>query len=124
MCALTGTSGGACVTEVMSCQFDQRISKAPVAKPVVVGSSTPSQWFKSSAKGRAANCIQEAPHHDGPSLAGQKLERPRLHGVNLFPKELAGVGGVARMRTVVTETADRMFQCSCKQPCLIKVSSR
>ena len=105
MCALTGTSGGARVTQVMSCQLDQRISKAPVAKPVVVSSRPSSQWFEGSAKRRAAHGIQEAPHHDGPTLAGQKLERPRLHGVYLFPKELAGVGRMTRMCAVVTEAA-------------------
>ena len=123
MCALTGTSGVARVTEVMSCQFDQRVSKAPVAKPAVVGPSTPSQWFEGSPKRRAANCIQEAPQHDGPSLAGQKLDRPRLHRVNLFPEELPGVGGVARMRAVVAEAAHRVFQRTSKQRRLIEVAA-
>src|SRR6202043_1190500 len=97
MCALTGTSGGARVTEVMPCQLDQRVSKTPGATPVVVSSSPPSQGLEGSAKRCAAHGIQEAPHHDGPAIAGQKLERPRLHGVHLFAEELAGVGRVARV---------------------------
>jgi hypothetical protein len=105
-------------------QLDQRISETPVAKPVVVSPRPPGKWLESGAKRRAAHGIQEATHHDRATLAGQKLERPRLHGVHLFPEELAGVGGVARVRAVVTEAADRVLQRACEQRCLIKVPSR
>jgi hypothetical protein len=104
-------------------QLDQRISETTFAKPVVVSPRPPRKWLESGAKRRAAHGIQEATHRN-PALAAQKLERPRLHRVDLLAEELAGVGGVACVRAVVTEAADRVLERACEQRSFIELPTR